>query len=208
MKKILIVLLLFIYSPFSRMEAQNLSDAQIKQKISKVAASLKTMQCEFVQTKHLKMLNDKMISKGKMYYSQADKLRWEYQTPYSYIFILNKDKVTLKNDRRTDVIDVNQNKAFKEIARIMMSSVVGSCLSDDKSFKSVISDNSTEWVATMTPMRKEIRQMYQTVILHFSKQHLYVTKVELNERSGDKTIIELKNIHINETISPAIYSIN
>lgn len=194
---------------FLQMAAQTAEQPdQIKQKISRAAAGLKTMQCEFVQTKYLKLLNNKMISKGRMFYSQPDKLRWEYQTPYSYVFILNKDKVTLKNDRRTDVIDVNQNKVFKEIARIMMGSVVGSCLSDDKSFKTAISSNSTEWVANMTPMRKEIRQMYKTIVLHFSRQHSYVTMVELIEKNGDKTIIELKNIHTNETISPAIYAVH
>ncbi len=208
MRRITYIIILFLGWWCQQVAAQTSTERRVKEKISQTAAGLKTMQCDFVQTKHLKMLNDNMISRGKMYYSQADKLRWEYQTPYSYIFILNKDKVTLKNDKRTDVIDVNQNKVFKEIARIMMSSVVGSCLSDDRNFKTKISDSGLEWTATMTPVRKEIRQMYQTIILHFSKQHSYVTKVELMEKNGDKTIIELKNIRINETVNPVIFSVN
>lgn len=208
MRRITYIIILFLGCWCQQMAAQTSTENQVKEKISQAAAGLKTMQCDFLQTKHVKMLNDKMISRGKMYYSQADKLRWEYQTPYSYIFILNKDRVTLKNDKRTDVIDVNQNKVFKEIARIMMSSVVGSCLSDDRSFKTLIRDSGLEWTATMTPVRKEIRQMYQSITLHFSKQHSYVTKVELMEKNGDKTIIELKNIRINETINPVIFSVN
>lgn len=115
----------------SYVQAQAVNEVEIKQKINQAAAALNTMQCDFIQTKHLRMLNDKMVSKGKMYYQKSDKLRWEYVTPYAYVFILNKDKVLVRNKGRNDVIDVNRNKVFKEVARIMMSSVVGNCLSDE-----------------------------------------------------------------------------
>ena len=208
MKKILYLLIVIVCCPFCGIKAQNADDAQIKRKLNQAAASLKTMQCDFVQTKHLKMLNDDMVSKGKMYYQQPDRLRWEYTTPYSYIFVLNKDKVVLKNGKRKDVIDVNQNKVFREIARIVMSSVVGSCLSDEKNFKTTIVATNTEWVATMIPARKEMKQMFQEIVLHFSKQKSYVTKVELFEKNGDKTTIDLRDIRVNEAVSSNMFSVN
>lgn len=166
---------------------------------------MKTLQCDFVQTKHLKMLNDKMVSRGKMYYSQSNRLRWEYVTPYTYTFILNNDKVLLKNKKRSDVIDVRQNKVFREIARMMMNSVVGDCLNDSKSFKNSISDRGGEWIATLVPLRKEMKQLFQTIFLHFNKKQGVVTSVEMVEKNGDRTIIELKNIKKNETIANNIF---
>ena len=183
-------------------------DAHIKQKISQVAATTKTMQCDFVQTKYLKMLNDKMVSKGIMFYQQSNCLRWEYTSPYTYTFILNNDKVLLKNKKRNDVIDVNQNKVFKEIARIMMNSVVGNCLQDDKSFKSSISVAGGEWVATLLPLRKDMKQMFQSIVLHFSQQQAVVTQVELTEKNGDKTVIELKNIKTNGPINANMFALH
>lgn len=188
--------------------AQAQNEAQIKQQINQTAAALKTMQCDFVQTKHLKLLNDQMVSKGKMYYQMSDKLRWEYTSPTNYIFILNGDKVLLKNQNRNDVIDVKQNKLFREIARIMMSSVVGNCLDDDKNFKTSIASTATEWVATMLPLKKDMKQMFQKIILHFNKQKKMVASVELIEKNGDKTLIELKNIRPNETISATVFALH
>ena len=40
----------------------------------------------------------------------------------------------INGPRRSDVINVQRNKVFKEIANIMMSSVVGNCLTDTGSF--------------------------------------------------------------------------
>jgi outer membrane lipoprotein carrier protein len=165
------------------------------------------MQCDFVQTKHLKMLNEEMVSKGRMYYQQSHCLRWEYTSPYTYTFIINHDKVLLKNQQRHDVIDVNQNKFFKEIANIMMNSVVGNCLNDDKSFKSSISVSGQKWVATLSPQRRDMKQMFREIILHFSQREAMVTQVELIEKNGDKTTIELKNMRTNETISPDMFTV-
>ena len=205
MKRLLILLFVLVSVHLSLMAQQN--EAQIRQAITQAASTMKTMQCDFTQTKHLKMLNDKMTSKGRMYYQQTNRLRWEYTSPYSYTFILNDDKVLLKNKQRNDVIDVNKNKLFREIARIMMNSVVGTSLTDDKSFKSTIATNGNEWIASLLPQRKDLKQLFQKIILHFSKKNAMVKQVELIERNGDKTVIELNNIRTNEKISADMFTI-
>ena len=205
MKRLLILLFVLVSVHLSLMAQQN--EAQIRQAITQAASTMKTMQCDFTQTKHLKMLNDKMTSKGRMYYQQTNRLRWEYTSPYSYTFILNDDKVLLKNKQRNDVIDVNKNKLFREIARIMMNSVVGTSLTDDKSFKSTITTNNSEWIASLLPQRKDLKQLFQKIILHFNKHNAMVKQVELIEKNGDRTVIELNNIRTNEKISADMFTI-
>ena len=205
MKRLLFLIL--ILSHIIPLSAQQLTEEQIKQKVNQTASAMKTMQCDFVQTKHLKMLNNDFESHGKMYYQQSNKLRWEYTSPYSYTFILNNDQVLLKNKQRNDLIDIKQNKLFREIVRIMMSSVVGNCLADDKNYKVSIATIGNEWVATLLPQRKDMKQMFQKLVLHFHAKKSVVNTVELYDKNGEKTIIELKNIRINETIHPHMFVI-
>ena len=205
MKRLLFLIL--ILSHIIPLSAQQLTEEQIKQKVNQTASAMKTMQCDFVQTKHLKMLNNDFVSHGKMYYQQSNKLRWEYTSPYSYTFILNNDQVLLKNKQRNDLIDVKQNKLFKEIVRIMMSSVIGNCLTDDKNYKVSVAAIGNEWVATLLPQRKDMKQMFPKLILHFNAKKSVVNTVELYDKNGEKTIIELKNIRINETIHPHMFVI-
>ena len=205
MKRLLFLIL--ILSHIIPLSAQQLTEEQIKQKVNQTASAMKTMQCDFVQTKHLKMLNNDFVSHGKMYYQQSNKLRWEYTSPYSYTFILNNDQVLLKNKQRNDLIDIKQNKLFREIVRIMMSSVVGNCLADDKNYKVSIATIGNEWVATLLPQRKDMKQMFPKLVLHFHAKKSVVNTVELYDKNGEKTIIELKNIRINETIHPHMFVI-
>ena len=208
MKRLVLFLILTISLFCQPVMAQKVTQGQVKQQISQAAATIKSMQCDFVQTKQLKMLNDKVVSRGKMYYQQSDKLRWEYTSPYKYTFILNGTKVQLKNEKRNDIIDVEKNKVFKEIARIMMSSVVGDCMNDSRSFKTTIADAKTHWLATLVPQRREMKQMFNSIKLYFDKKLMMVSRVELIEKNGDKTIIELKNVKTNGQIAPSLFSVH
>lgn len=205
MKKIVLFFMVLCLS-FSVAQAQ-VNEAQVKQQINAVASNMKSMQCDFVQTKYLKMLNDKMVSQGKMFYQRSNKLRWEYSSPYSYAFVLNDSQVLISKGKRNDVINVNQSKVFKEIARIMMNSVVGNCLTDKKDFSVSIVATGTEYVATLLPKQKQMKQMFQKIILHFNKQKSIVSKVELVEKKGDKTVIELKNVKTNVAINANVFRV-
>ena len=183
------------------------TEQEIIEKINSEAMKLASMQCEFVQTKKVVLLNDRMVSKGKMFYKQPNKLRWEYTTPYTYVFVLNGSKISLGKNQK-DVIDVNQSKVFKEIASIMMNSVVGKCLSDKRSFKTTIKASNSEYIATLIPRTKEIKRLFNTIILHFDKQQSFVIRIELIEKNGDTTTIDLKNIKKNNPVNDQVFSIH
>ena len=183
------------------------TEQEIIEKINSEAMKLASMQCEFVQTKKVVLLNDRMVSKGKMFYKQSNRLRWEYTTPYAYVFVLNGSKISFGKNQK-EVIDVNQSRVFKEIASIMMNSVVGKCLSDKKSFKTTIKASNSEYIATLIPQTKEIKRLFNTIILHFDKQQSFVVRVELIEKNGDVTTIDLKNIKKNNPVNDQVFSIH
>lgn len=188
--------------------AQKLDQATVLSEISAAASSIKTMQCDFVQTKSLKLLGDKMVSKGKMWCQQPNMLRWQYDSPYTYTFILNDIKVAVKKGNHSDVIDVNKNKMFKEIARIMMNSVLGKVLTDKTDFKASVTKNGQYFIVTLIPQKKEMKQMFTSILLHYDTKLKLVTQVEMYEKNGDSTLIELQNIKKNATVNASLFKIS
>ena len=184
------------------------AQTDVRREIQQATAAIKTMQCDFVQTKHVRLLSTAMVSEGRMYYQQSDRLRWEYTAPYTYTFVFNGQKVLLKNSHRQDVIDTSQNKVFREIARIMMNSVTGQNLTDSKDFQTTVATTPQEYVATLVPQRKDMRQMFQQIILHISRSQKMVTQVELIEKKGDRTVIQLKHVKLNATIPPVLFALD
>lgn len=206
--KRLIAIALFICCNCFFIVAQSINETEVIQEISSVAASIKTLKCDFIQTKNLKMLGDKLVSKGVMYCSQPNHLRWEYLSPYTYTFILNNTQVLLKKGNRNDIIDVNQNRMFKEIARIMMNSVLGKCLTDKKDFKVSISGLDNFYIVTLIPQKKEMKQTFTKIVLHYNRECSMIVKVSMYEKNGDTTLIELMNINKNKAIEASVYDVN
>lgn len=187
--------------------AQTPQERQAIQQISRAAAAMKTMQADFVQTKHLRMLGEKMVSRGRMCYQQSDKLRWEYTKPYAYTFILNGNSVLMSKGGRRDVVDVNRNKVFREIARMMMSSVVGTCLTDSKNFKVSVETAQQTYTATLLPQKKDMKAMFTRIVLVFNRKTSVVSKVTMHEKNGDRTEITLDNVRTGAAVSPTEFTI-
>ena len=187
--------------------AQTPQERQAIQQVSRAAAAIKTMQADFVQTKHLRMLGDKMVSRGRMCYQQSDRLRWEYTKPYAYTFILNGNSVMMSKGGHRDVVDVNRNKVFREIAQMMMSSVVGTCLTDSKRFKVSMTVDKQTCTATLLPQKKDVRAMFTRIVLVFNRKTSVVSKVIMYEKNGDRTEITLDNVRIGAAVSPTEFTI-
>lgn len=208
MKKIITLILTLICA--ISVSAATLTPQQkqdVISKINKAASGLKSMSCSFTQTKYLSMLNDKMVSEGKMYYKQPDKLRWEYTTPYQYLFIFNSTKVYVGNKSRKDVIDTNTNRVFKEVARIMMSTVTGTALSNSKDFSIDVADGNSVWQVTLIPKKKDMKKMFSKIVLSFNKSNLMIAEINMYENNNDRTNIKLKNIVSNVNVSASLFDI-
>lgn len=205
-KRILTIALLLLLTLSAG--AQSITEAQARRQINAAAARMRTLTCDFVQTKSLQMLKSKIVSKGKMCYAQHNKLRWEYTSPYSYTFILNNQSVWMKNDKGTNRINVSQSKMFKEITRIMMSSVVGSCVTDNRDFDVTLQGKDNNWKAMMKPKRNPMKQMFRTITVYFDLKRQMVIGVRMIEKNGDTTVIVLKNASINTPINEKVFSLH
>ena len=184
------------------------TESEMRQAIAEAVSRMQTMQCLFTQVKHMQMLGQELNAQGRLCYAQPDKLRWEYTEPYTYVFVINGARVKVGDAERTDVIDVNQSKVFREIARIMLSSVTGGCLTDERDFTAEVRAQDGEWVAELTPKNRQLRQLFVRLTLHFSPADALVTTVCLTEKNGDQTVIRLHHVQVNQPADASLFAVD
>lgn len=193
----------------NRIVAQTPTPAEVIASIDRSATALRSLQGDFVQTKELSLLQERMVSRGVIYYRQAGgALRWEYLTPYRYTFILNGERVMMRSGDRTDVIETAENRVFREIARLMMNSLTGRSLATTSDFEVHVTVEPERWVVELTPRRREMEQFFARIRLSYDPSRQLVSRVELIERSGDRTTIELKNLKTNQTIDEGVFAVD
>jgi len=213
MKKTILFLFLFSTILLARPQsdykpATETQKTEMMQKITTASEQLKTLRCDFVQQKTISILSDKMISEGRMSFKQKNKLRWEYTKPYQYEFIMNGDKVMVNSENTKNVIDVNSNKMFREICKIIVSGINGSGIFDQSRFSSKFFAGTKDNMVILTPKQKELKQMFNEIHLHFNKSDYAVHTVEIIEMNGDITHIEMINMQINKPLGDEIFNIN
>lgn len=211
MRKILLSCLLVFLSPCLPMMGQTKLTAeqqkQIVEKIDKASSAMKTMQCDFTQTKRMKMLSKDMQSKGVMYFKRPDKLHWQYTSPYDYTFIMNGDKVQIKSMKSTKNIDVQQNKMFRQITNIILNSVTGGTLKSSNDFTVEMYKADAGYYAKLLPKKKELKQLYQYLEIWFNPALTMVSSVKMVEKTGDVTVVKLTNTKIGVAVDEKLFAI-
>lgn len=172
----------------------------LKQKIESMSKATNSIEADFIQEKNLSMLSEKIISKGHFVFKKENMLRWEYQTPSKYLIVINKDKVIIKDEKKTNKYDMNSNRVFKEINDIMLSCVQGTIFKSNK-FKTSYYENDKGYKLELIPQVKNMKETFKKINLYFDKNVTSVAKMEMIENNDDLTSLDFINKKLNAPIA-------
>jgi len=173
----------------------------IRQKVEEAAKHTLTIQSEFIQTKEMSVLAEKIVSQGKFYFKKEKKLRWEYTSPFPYRIILNNDRMLVKDDNAENAVNIQSNKVYREINGVILGAIQGTLLSDRKKFQAAFSDARTCYAVKLTPQSPKLKESISEIVLYFNKTDYTVDRLVMREVSGDYTRIEFKEKKINQPIA-------
>ena len=205
------VILLTCLSALSVMGQTKLTSEQEKQVLAKMDQSsnaLRSLQCDFVQSKRMKILSKEMQSKGILYFKKPDKIRWQYTSPYDYTFIMNGDKVQIKSAKSTKNIDIQGNKIFRQITTIILNTVTGGGIMNSADFNVELYKSGDIYFAKMLPKKKEVKQVYSSIEVYFNSALTMVDTIKMIEKSGEYTVVKLVTPKINAAINESVFKVN
>jgi outer membrane lipoprotein-sorting protein len=192
--------------PAQYKKATDTEKNDILNRIVKASEEIKTMQGDFTQVKELSFMDEKVTSEGKLFFKQENKIRWEYTSPYRYVFSMDGQSVRMTTGDKTSRIPVKQSKMFSAISNIMVGGVSGKGLIDSKDFETDLFVGSKDYKLIFTPQKKEVKDLFSAIRLYVNKADYRIIAVEMVENSGDMTAITLKNVKINTAINDEIFS--
>jgi outer membrane lipoprotein-sorting protein len=180
--------------------------AKFKTDFSVATQKATSIKSDFVQEKNLSMLSEKIISKGKFWFKKESQVRMEYNQPYQYLMIINKDKVFVKDGQKENKISTKSNKLFQQINKIMIDCMQGTAL-DNPDFKTRVFENKSSSLVELTPVTKGLKELFKSINIIVDKKDFSVGSIEMQELSGDNTLIRFTNKELNVTIPDALFII-
>lgn len=210
MRKIIFLLVLLCCGIFVNAQYAGFSPIAdpVKFKEMFAIASQKTLslKSDFVQEKNLSMLSEKIISKGKFCFKKDSRVRMEYNQPFQYLMVINKDKVYVKDGQKENRISSKSNKLFQQINKIMVDCMQGTAL-NNTDFKTNLFESKTAYLVELSPVVKGMKELFKVITVYIDKNNFAVNSLEMHEPSGDNTIIRFTNKELNATLSDALFDI-
>jgi outer membrane lipoprotein-sorting protein len=179
---------------------------KFKEQFAMIAGKTETIKSDFVQEKNLSMLSEKIVSKGKFWFKRENMLRMEYNTPFEYLLILNKGNMYIKDGQKENKVSTKSSKLFNQINKIIIDCVQGSVFSNPD-FITKAYENKNTYLIELSPASKALKEFFKTIDVIVDKSDYEATTIEMNENSGDNTIIRFTNREINTDIPNAIFAI-
>lgn len=172
---------------------------RFKAKVITVANNTKTMTGDFTQEKHLNIMDNVIISEGKLAFQSPNLVKWEYIKPFHNIALFKADKLYVTNDGKRETLDMRSNKLFKSLNALIVNSIKGDMF-DDEQFDITYAKTKHFYLVTFIPKEKRLKRFIKNFELQFSATTAEVEQVKLVEPNTDYTLIIFKNKQLNSPI--------
>lgn len=169
------------------------------------SAKVTSITSNFTQEKVLTALTEKITSSGKFWFKRSNKVRLEYQKPFVYLMIMNEGKILVRDDQKETTVNLNSNKLFQQVNRIMIDCVQGTILSS-KDFTVRVFEQEKIYLLEMTPASKTLKDFFSTIVLLVDRSDYSVKSIQMNEPTGDTTLITFTEKKLNTQVPDAVFA--
>jgi len=178
-----------------------------KKQFATEAKKTQSIKSNFEQEKNLALLQEKIVSQGKFYFKRENRVRIEYLKPFQYLLIMNGDQIVTRDNQKENKVNVKSNKLFQQVNRIMIDCVQGSIV-DSKDFTVRVFENDKGWLLEMTPVDKTLKDFFKTIVIHADRKDYSVSSIDMQEPSGDNTLIKFVQKEVNVVVSDDLFKTN
>ena len=186
-------------------EFKKISDpSKCKSAIQKQQKWTRSLIADFKETLHSEMFEETQKATGKLYFLQAQKIRWEHISPVKKILLIDGNKVRY-SEKGKEIKDPSTKAIVKKIQSLMVKMLSGTFL-DDKDFKISYYENSSQYKLELKPLSQRMSKYIDYVVLVFDKKYLQLKEMSLVESENEKLVYSFSNALLNNSISDIKFS--
>ncbi len=172
--------------------------------INRNVSRLKSVQAEFTQETHLKILARPLISKGIFIFQTPNSLRWEYKSPIRSIMLMHDGRI--KKYIQQDGRMVEEHGAGLASMQIVLQEIthwLKGQFSADSTFKVKLEKDNR---IIFTPRNKAIVRLINRIVLKLSNQPSLLDSVTIYEGPASFTRLTFSKAKINQTVKASLFT--
>lgn len=186
MKRILAIFLM-LFSSMAMAFSEN--------ELMKTLQQPQNVQGDFTQSRFLKSLTKPIVTSGQFSLVKSKGLLWQMKKPFDTSL-----RVTSAGIEQWNGSAWNSNQKFgqSDQIRLFLGLLSGDISALSAQFDASLSGSEKQWQLTLTPKTLIMKQIFTQIQL---RGDALVKEIELNEKQGDRTLIQFSQLQTNQALS-------
>ncbi|MES2629481.1 MAG: outer membrane lipoprotein carrier protein LolA [Bacteroidota bacterium] len=173
--------------------------------LNKTAAETHTITADFTEEKTMAAFSKPQFGKGKFYYAEKDKLRWEQVSPFDYVIVINGKSLSIRENGKIKKIS-GGNRSLGRVSEFLLNMVQGNFRNDPK-LPVKCFESSSQYLVELTPTNSPLGKIYKNLKLYFSKTDKRLQGIEFFEANGDRRTMKFFNQVYNKPVASTFFTL-
>ncbi|MDR1880781.1 MAG: outer membrane lipoprotein carrier protein LolA [Tannerellaceae bacterium] len=167
--------------------------AAFQERLKREAAATTSIESDFVQEKYLDVFDGKILSKGRFYYRQPDRIRMEYTEPAPYLIVMNGEKLKVVSEGKSTILDLHANRMMQEMRELLAACMTGDLNRLSGAYQWEYGETPSLYVITIRPLSKSVQAYIHEMVVSLAREDLSVQRLRLSETAKDYTEYRFTN---------------
>ena len=186
------------------------ADLPLLAELQKSLAGATNVQSEFVQTKHLSLLQQTVVIKGRLAVQQPDRLSWQVLDPIHYTLVIDGSTLRQWDEEsgKVQTMSLAGNPVFKVVVTQLRAWFSGQfdLLTQDFIVEAEAASALPRLI--FTPREGSFAcKVIRRVVLTFREDKRYIQDMTIEELSGDRTGMMFTNTLLNAAVDPGVWEV-
>lgn len=199
MKKIVLSIILWfsVFTLFSQtVKNDEILRDTIISKLKLLAKDMRTIDCDFIQTKFIDVFDEEIESKGSFYYKD-NKIRMDYTIPVRYSMIINDHQLMTLSNGKKSMIDLSDNTIMSNMKGMITACMIGDLTSLTKDFAVQYNQNDRQYITKIIISDTQSSKYINCIVIYLSKSTMAVDELYIKESGKDYTKYKFYNRRFN-----------
>lgn len=179
--------------------AQTPQEKEAFARIVSSTTSMKTMTADFVETKHLQMLEEDAVQSGRLWYKAPSSMRWEYGKDF-YGVLSQRGAYMVRGGKRDGAL----TRGFSQTGK-MVTGLISNLSDNLKDYKVSYLKEGKDLKITAVPTSPRMKGMVDCVVMKFDIATCLIKSFEIRNSAG-YTLITFSNVKKDAEIDSQLFN--
>jgi outer membrane lipoprotein-sorting protein len=173
------------------------------EEIKQEAKDLRSIQTDFVQEKHMKILVKPLISEGKFFFSYPQSLRWEYTNPIQSLLVMHNEDI--KRYVMSSEGMIEDGSAALQVMQVFLQEIISWIQGDFEKNPDFTAELQPGGIIFLKPKDPAMMNFIEKIALKLTDTAGVIESVTIYETPTTYTLIKFNNTIINQTIDDSVF---